>query len=397
MNTKFGTAICKGQDSFIVGQQAAKQAMENANCKTVDFSIVFTSGDYDCKSVLEGIKSVVGDTPVIGCTTAGVFNEKKVEIGSVACGVISSQTHKFYTGHGCGLRKDETICFREAANKLPCKTENFPYTSLIMLADGLAGKGEEVSLNPLTELGTNIKVSGGTAGDDYKFKSTKVFNGNVVSEDAVSLALVNSKTPVSIGVKHGHYPISHMFRVTKANGNKVYELDGKPATEVWLECIKEVAKKFGIDTEKMYDIQEQLVKCTAIFSPGLFTGDGYKIRWIVPPINKDYLTFTCTIPEGCVVRIMESSKQDQICSAGEAALAALKSTGGVKLAGAMVFDCAVRGVLLGDDFYKAVEEIKKVIGDIPLIGFETYGEFALELGQLSGFHNTTTVVLLFPD
>jgi hypothetical protein len=36
------------------------------------------------------------------------------------------------------------------------------------------------------------------------------------------------------------------------------------------------------------------------------------------------------------------------------------------------------------------------VGGAPLVGLETYGEIALDAGDLSGFHNTTTVVLAFP-
>ena len=53
--------------------------------------------------------------------------------------------------------------------------------------------------------------------------------------------------------------------------------------------------------------------------------------------------------------------------------------------------------ILKDDFKKAVDAIKEVLNGIPLIGFETYGEIAMEEGQLSGYHNATTVVVLLPD
>ncbi len=92
---------------------------------------------------------------------------------------------------------------------------------------------------------------------------------------------------------------------------------------------------------------------------------------------------------------MESPKEAQIASARKAAEVAFQATRGVKLAGAIVFDCVCRAVILEDDFSKAIDEIKDVL-EVPLIGFETYGEIAMEIGQLSGFHNTTTVVLLIP-
>jgi len=92
---------------------------------------------------------------------------------------------------------------------------------------------------------------------------------------------------------------------------------------------------------------------------------------------------------------MESPQQEQISSAKKAAEIALLAAKGARLAGAIVFDCVCRAVILGDGFSKAVNEIKNVL-NVPLIGFETYGEIAMEIGQLSGFHNTTTVVLLIP-
>jgi methyl-accepting chemotaxis protein len=37
------------------------------------------------------------------------------------------------------------------------------------------------------------------------------------------------------------------------------------------------------------------------------------------------------------------------------------------------------------------------LGGAVLAGFETYGEIALDVGDMSGFHNTTSVVLAFPE
>ena len=44
-----------------------------------------------------------------------------------------------------------------------------------------------------------------------------------------------------------------------------------------------------------------------------------------------------------------------------------------------------------------MDEIKSILGKIPIIGFETYGEIGMEPTQMSGFHNTTTVVMLFGE
>jgi methyl-accepting chemotaxis protein len=53
-------------------------------------------------------------------------------------------------------------------------------------------------------------------------------------------------------------------------------------------------------------------------------------------------------------------------------------------------------LILGDEFYRGVDQFKDVLGDVPILGWETYGEICMEPGQFSGFHNTTSVVLIIP-
>lgn len=396
MATKFGTAIVKGEDSLNVGKEAARKAMEKAGVKKVDLAIVFASSKYDYQAVVNGIRMVTGNAPLIGCSSAGEFNEEKVDNESVTCAVIESTNHKFFTTMGKGLREDEMKTLQEASAGRPTPMEDYPYLSAILLIDGLAGKGEESVLAALNALGPNVKFSGGAAADDLKFKETDVFTDDEVSTNAVSLTLVASRIPVAIGVKHGHSPISPPLTITKAEGNIVYEIGGRPAFEVWKEYARANAMGIGIDVDKMSEV-EAIQTFFTRYEAGLLTGTEYKIRWLGgTTTTKGPIAFPCAMSEGMVVRVMESPKQGQIDSAKKAAEIALAACRGVKLAGAIIFDCVCRAVILGGDFSKAVDEIKKVLGGVPLIGFETYGEIAMEIGQLSGFHNTTTVVLLIP-
>lgn len=398
MTTKFATATATGDNSFTAGQTAAREALSKISGSKPDLCIVFSSSKYDYQEVVKGVRSATGNAPLIGCSTAGEFTETFVGNNSVACAVISSDTHRFLTGMGTGLGADEQKCLAQAAAGFKQSIPGYPERSFIILMDGLAGKGEDVSLAALSSFGGNMRIAGGSAADDYKFKSTSVFTGDAVASDAISAAMLLSKTPPALGVDHGHTPVSAPFTITKAVGNKVYELDGKPAVNVWMEATREPAKKFGIDVDAIWQNPEMLGRFSFIFEAGLLTGKNYKIRWSgLTTDTKDYLPFVCSMPEGAVMRVMEGTCDTEIQSARNAALFAMQSLAGKKPAGAIIFDCAVRGAILGLDFHKAVAEIKKVVGDIPLIGLETYGELALEEGQLSGFHNTTTVVMLLPD
>ena len=61
-----------------------------------------------------------------------------------------------------------------------------------------------------------------------------------------------------------------------------------------------------------------------------------------------------------------------------------------------MFDCICRNLILRDGFKDAVTAMSEELGNVPIAGFETYGEIALDAGDMSGFHNTTSVVLAFP-
>lgn len=392
MTTEFGTGIVKGEDSFEVGKHAAQEALLKIKGKPT-FSIVFASSKYDYKEVIRGVREATNKAPLIGCSTAGEFTEEKVMNRSVACGVISTDSHKFFPSIGVGLKEDEVSCINQIVDNIPTSAMTIPeYSRLysILLIDGLAGKGERAVSAASLILGGEVRFAGGAAGDDGKFEKTYVFCDDGVKENAASLCFIASKSPLIMGVKHGHHPISPPLEVTKVSENIVYELNNKPAWDVWKESKKE-AKKLGIDPS---DPKNFLLRCPA----GIQVGTDYKIRWPISlPAEDGSLSFACSIPKGTVFRVTAGTKEDEIKSARIAAESAIEKSKGKKIAGAIVFDCACRGIILGAQFSKAINEIKSVLGNIPLVGFETYGEIAMEAGEFSGFHNTTTVILLIPE
>ena len=262
-----------------------------------------------------------------------------------------------------------------------------------MLLDPLAGNGEEATLVAASLLGDDVPLAGGAAGDDLKMAATHVAWGARAVSDAVVVAQIFSKTPLGLGVCHGHTPLSAPLRVTKAAGSVVMELDGKPAWQTWLEHTRVRARAQGIDVDQLSPDQEGAFLLR--YEAGLAVGDSHKIRAPLSRAADGSINFACGIPEGSVLRITESDREPQVKSAREAARRARARVDG-PIAGAVVFDCICRNLILDKDFARAVTGISEELGGAPLAGFETYGEIALDAGDMSGFHNTTSVVLAFP-
>lgn len=397
MSTVFATGISKDQNSITAGKNAAKMALSKMGHRKPQIALLFAGINHDINQLMEGIKNIAGqEIQLIGCTSAGEFNENEITNNGVVCALISSDTHQFFTGMGNHVTYDEIKAIQQASKQFPLEVEGYPYRSGMIFVDGLIGKGEEIVLAAHSMLGADVKFAGAAAADNLKFKETLVFCDNKILPNAVSLCLMASKIPVIISVKHGHKPLTPALTVTKAKDNILYEINEEPAFEVWKRYVRSDLKKEGFDVDQIKDAEETS-KLLMKYEAGFMTGTDYKVRFPSSCNRDGSINFSCSIFEGTALKIMSSNETDQINSAKIAAEEAALIAKERKIAGAIIFDCACREMILKDKFEQAVNEMRKVLSDIPIIGFETYGEIAMEIGQLSGFHNTTTVVMLIPD
>jgi methyl-accepting chemotaxis protein len=399
--TKFATGLSKAEDDVVAAKEAVLQAREKLGGGRVDLSIVYSSSEYDPREVVDAVRGATDNAPLIGASSAGEFTEEKVESGSVAVGLLSSDDIKVFTALAEGVKEAPEAAIREVVATLPDDVEGYPHLTAILLIDGLSGVGEEVTLLAPYFFGKELRIVGGMASDDFKMEKTFVFSDDNVCTNALSICLLASKMHLFSSVKYGHTPLSRTFKTTRTEGNVLYEINNRPAWEIWKEETAEAARKRGIDVEQ-FKTPAEIAQFFASHTLGLATekeGE-YKIR-CPSGINDDgSINFHCGIAEGANFCIMQGSNlEKQIYAVEEAARIAkqsAESAGYSEFAGILVFECAVRKLMLGDRFSEAVDCFKKVLPAVPLIGYEAYGEICMEPGQFSGFHNTTSVVLVIP-
>jgi methyl-accepting chemotaxis protein len=392
VTTKVATSIAAGSAA-----QAADQLIRDVRAALGDsppaLIAVFPSTAQPLGEITARLGAEFPGATLIGASTAGEFTERRDAKGAVAIFALAGD-YRVHAGIGTGLKQSPEGALERALEGLPREINGYPHRTAILLLDPLAGNGEEATLIAAGLMGEGVKLAGGAAGDDLHMEATQVSCGTRAAGDAAVVALIFSKAPLGVGVCHGHVPISDPIRVTRAEGNVVHELDGRPAWSVWRERTRAHAKAAGIDVDAMPKQDEggYLLR----YEAGLAAGaTDYKIRAPLSRDDQGSISFACGVPQGSVVRITESVPERQIESAREAARRARAQLGG-KVAGAIVFDCICRNLILESDFHRAVRGMSEELGGVPLAGFETYGEIALDVGDMSGFHNTTSVVLAFP-
>ncbi|MDP1835581.1 MAG: FIST N-terminal domain-containing protein [Chlamydiales bacterium] len=396
MTTQFVSSLSQEGDSAKAGRSVAHEGKLKLGGNAPNLGLLFCSSNYDYPAVLEGIKSAIGNIPLVGCSSAGGFTEEGMVRKGIILALISSNTHQFYTGLGQNIQNNEIAALTAACKRFPDSIKDYSNLSALLFVDGLVGMGEETVLAASGIFNERVKFAGGAAADNLEFKKTQVFCDKQVAEDAVSICYTASKQPIIIKVGHGHRALSEPLTITKAQGSILYEIEGEPAAHVWREQLKKKAKELGLsvqDIENPNNFSRLLLKHEA----GLVTRAGYKIRFPISCNADGSLNFVCTITEGTIIKIMDSTPDDQIASARATATAAFEAAKNTKIAGAIIFDCACRGMILKERYKEAVVAMKIALGYTPLIGVQTYGEIAMEEGEISGFHNTTTVIALIPD
>lgn len=397
MATQFVSGIAEATGGYEAGSGAARQAVGALDGETADFCQVFCSSHVDYADALAGIRSVIGEQPaVIGCASTGEFTETTRAEAGVALALVASDTIEFQVGIGTDLGESTQRALRDARQGISESHESLPYRSAVVLYDGFATDGEALAQQVRRKLGARVPFSGGAASDNYEQASTPVFCNDRIEEDAVVIAVIDSeRQPYVIG-NHGHEPISEPLEVTSADGAVIEELDGRPALDVWRELVGPYTREmFDIDIETVDPGSPTMLRMNSVFEFGIDQGEAYKLRACFDA-GGDTGTMSClvAVPEGTQVQIMCGTVDSQIDSARTVARNAHDLADG-EYAGGFVYDCACRHIILGEAFETALDAMRDEL-EGPFVGFETYGEMSMNHGEMSGFHNSTTVMSLFP-
>lgn len=394
MALKAGVGYGHGDDSYVAGVNAAQDALNSLGSDTADAALVFASVQYDQEKMLAGVRSVVGQALIAGCSTAGeITTEGPLPKHSIAVMLVKSDTIKFFGGVGENIAAGPRAAGKRAGDLVKTKAGT-DLRAFMMFPDVLAGNGADIVRGVLDSLGEHFPVVGGAAGDDFKFvKTYQYLDDKVYSGAVVGLGLTGN-FKIGIGVKHGWIPVGVALKVTKSEGSVLHELDGKPAISIYEDYFgTEEAKQLRTDT---------LAKLAITYPLGMKVAgnDEMLIRDPITVDEKGSITCAAEIPTGSEIQLMVGSKEEAVKVAKIAAQNAVEQLDGAMPKMVVIFNCIARNKLFGENSPSEIQAIQEAVGaDVPLIGFYTYGEQAPLGGEVRNiekcnpaFHNETVVI-----
>jgi len=397
VTTEFNSGVSESENAA----SAAKDALYNAHSRQadlseIDFVTVFISPEYEYQTAVETIRSETNNATLIGSSSSGEFTSDESISKGIAVSTVKSDDMEFSVGIGTGVSDDPEQAVAEATEKFPDDFKS-EYTVGLNFHDGLAGRGDELTLHAYSEY--PMPYVGGAASDEYQLESTVVFANDTVKTDAIAIGVIGNNSGFGIGVSHGHKKLSDGHRVTEASGSIVKTVDNRPTYEVWKDAVRDHAdQNFGIDVDTIEPGTYEFARLLTIYSLGIETGDNkYKVRpgALTESVEDGSLRFATNIPEGTELFVMTSTKDDQRQAQQDAVASAVDNLDGSP-AGGFNFSCTCQADILEEDFNDGIKSAGKQLGK-QLVGAQMYGEIALEKGDMRGYHNATSSVLVIPE
>lgn len=373
---------CDDPDAHRAGATAAAAALTAPDPKLL---VVFCWDGYDLAALADGIRSVAGDVPVVGCTTAGEIATDGPGDRGVVITAIGGQGFSVTTAAAAVVEGDLRAAAVQAASCLD-DLDDRASTFLLLLTDGLVGDQEEVVRGAYEVAGAGIPLVGGCAGDGLQMKQTFQLHGSDLLTGAIVAAAVSSDGPIGIGVRHGWTRVGDPVMVTGSDGTRITSLDGQPALDVYLG-------RFDAPPEVWHD-QAAFAAWASTHPFGLSRRSGEEVRY-VSGADFDDRSVHCiaAVPQGGLAWFMAGDETSVLEASAGACADALTALGTPVPLGLLAFDCiARRGVLGEQGISREVDSLARAAGGAPVAGFYTYGEIARTRGT-SGFHNQTLVVL----
>lgn len=335
------------------------------------------------------LRAAFPQSRLLGCSTSGEMAGTNVDDASISL-VVARFEHT-------QLQLATTEVFapadsRAAGERLASQLDGTGLRAVFLLSDGLNVNGTSLVSGLTSRLPPGVTITGGLAGDGSDFRHTWVLSeGRPQAHRIAAVGLYGERLRVSSGCNGGWLDFGPQRRITRSEGNVLFELDGKPALDLYKEYLGSLAA--GLPGSA-------LLFPLAIRRPD--SGGKPVVRTILAIDEERHsLTFAGDVPEGFEARLMRTTDEGLIDSAAAAVAQACGAMPGPRADAALVVSvsCVGRRLVLGE---RTEEEVESISAGAPPgathVGFYSYGEIAPGLdGGASELHNQTMTVTVFAE
>ncbi len=361
----------------------SKQNIASGN--EANFVLIFTNrSQLEKPSWMKFIHEKYPKVHVISCSTSGEIYDIELTDDSIS-GIAVMMEQTPVAIHNTSLNEHQNSWYAGQALAAKLNREDLKYVFLV--SDGWEVNGTDL-INGMNEtFKKEVVISGGLAADGVNFTKTMVgINDNIASGNIVAIAFYGDRLKVGFGTHGGWDEYGEEMVLTRGEGRMIYELDGKPALELYKQYI-------GEDAEGLPG--------TALWYPISVSPDGKEENFVRNVYSVDEVNQTLSIgeaaKEGSRIRFMRAVFDDLLTGVNQTAKVAADMLG-QKVDLAIVVSCIARKLLFGPSIHQEIDSIRHHIEqEAGLIGFYSYGEICPVTRSFAQLNHQMLTITVFSE
>ena len=197
-----------------------------------DLILCFVSPGYkDLDETLEVLVNKYPNAKIAGCSTSGEILNTSVDDETIALTAVSFDTTRVKLVKESIEQAQDS---RYVGYKITEGLAGEDLRHIMVFSDGLHVNGAELVKGLKSDVGANISITGGLAGDGADFTRTFVIaDGKATEKQIVGIGFYGTSLQIGYGSKGGWDSFGIERKVTKSKDNILYELDGQPALALY--------------------------------------------------------------------------------------------------------------------------------------------------------------------
>ncbi|NJD24718.1 MAG: hypothetical protein FIB06_04875 [Betaproteobacteria bacterium] len=350
--------------------------------------IVFSApGPMDDPGFEPMLRAAFPSAAIVGCSTAGEVSMNGVgENGIVVTAVRLENARVLQASTDLAGMADS----RDAGRRVAAPLVADDLRAVLAFGQGVAINGSALVAGMSEILGDGVPICGGLAGDNGAFRRTLTLGPGGVSDRAiVAIGLAGERLHAGHGSFGGWEPFGPARRVTRCDGNILYELDGTPALDIYKRYLGEYARD---------------LPASGLLFPFAMLGEDLSAVGLIRTIlaideAAGSLTLAGEIIEGGYLKLMHASTEALVDGAEAAARAVADAARLPPPALAILVSCVGRKLAMGERVDEEVEAVADVLGNgVVRAGFYSYGEISpFAPGIACKLHNQTMTITLLTE
>ncbi|MEM8963182.1 MAG: FIST N-terminal domain-containing protein [Acidobacteriota bacterium] len=355
--------------------------------RNIDLLLIFgTTAALDNTELIASLRRSFPEALLFGCSSAGEIHDVRVYDHTLVATAVSFETTRI---HGEKVSLAEGLSSRRAGQDLARALTADDLAHVLVLSDGLNVNGSELIAGLLETLPQGVSLSGGLASDAENLGHTLVlFDDTTARRHVGAVGLYGDRLRVGSGSLGGWDPFGPERKITRSDGNVLYELDGQPALDLYKKYLGERAA--------------ELPESALLFPLSLHNKEG--VRGLVRTVlaideEAGSLIFAGDVPEGARAKLMKANFERLIDGAMGAARISTSTSTETTPALALLISCVGRKLVLQQRIEEEVEAVRDVLGERPaLTGFYSLGEISpFTPDGRCELHNQTMTVTTFAE